>query len=164
MASKADMEHDLQLTIGLNATLRQSITLLKADKTALTAERDQLRAEVERLNALFKAGLDFNVLYQQQGSANQLNLGVYVLKSPMIGGLWFRSNFGGAGKASWNGDSFIALVGVQKGLFKFGYSYDVTISKLTNNATAGSHEISFGIQFECRPKKKRFRTIQCPTF
>ena len=47
MASKADMEHDLQLTIGLNATLRQSITLLKADKTALTAERDQLRAEVE---------------------------------------------------------------------------------------------------------------------
>jgi type IX secretion system PorP/SprF family membrane protein len=105
-----------------------------------------------------------NVLYQQQGSANQLNLGVYVLKSPMIGGLWMRSNFGGAGTASWSGESFIALVGVQKGLFKFGYSYDVTISKLTNNATAGSHEISLGIQFECRPKKKRFRTISCPSF
>ncbi len=103
-----------------------------------------------------------NVLYQQQASFNQLNLGVYVLKSPIIGGLWFRGNFGK--DQFFTGESFIALIGVQKGLFKFGYSYDVTVSKLTNNASAGSHEISFGIQFECRPKKKRFRTISCPSF
>jgi type IX secretion system PorP/SprF family membrane protein len=103
-----------------------------------------------------------NILYQQQASFNQLNLGVYVLKSPIIGGLWYRGNFG---KESFiSSESFIALIGVQKGLFKFGYSYDVTVSKLTNNATAGSHEISFGMQFECRPKKKRFRTISCPSF
>ena len=103
-----------------------------------------------------------NVLYQQQASFNQLNLGVYVLKSPLIGGLWYRSNFGKETFSS--AESMIALIGIQKGLFKFGYSYDVTISKLTTNATAGSHEISFGIQFECRPKKKRFRTISCPSF
>ena len=103
-----------------------------------------------------------NILYQQQASFNQLNLGVYVLKSPLIGGLWYRANFGKDQFIS--SESFIALVGVQKGLFKFGYSYDVTISKLTSNATAGSHEISFGVQFECRPKKKRFRTISCPSF
>lgn len=103
-----------------------------------------------------------NLLYQQQASFNQLNVGVYVLKSPIIGGLWYRGNFG---KESFiSSESFIALIGVQKGLFKFGYSYDVTVSKLTNNATAGSHEISFGMQFECRPKKKRFRTISCPSF
>jgi hypothetical protein len=103
-----------------------------------------------------------NVLYQQQASFNQLNLGFYVIKSPLVGGLWYRGNFG---KDSFiSSESFVALLGVQKGMFKFGYSYDVTISKLTNNATAGSHEISFGVQFECRPKKKRFRTISCPSF
>ncbi len=103
-----------------------------------------------------------NVLYVQQASMNQLNLGVYVLKSPMIGGLWYRGNFGK--EPFFSSESFIALIGVQKGLFKFGYSYDVTVSKLTNNQSAGSHEISFGMQFECRPKKKRFRTISCPSF
>ncbi len=103
-----------------------------------------------------------NILYQQQASFNQLNVGVYFLKSPIIGGLWYRGNFGKDKFIS--SDSFIALIGIQKGMFKFGYSYDVTISTLTNNATAGSHEISFGIQFECRPKKKRFRTISCPSF
>lgn len=103
-----------------------------------------------------------NILYQQQASFNQLNMGLYVLKSPLVGGLWYRGNFG---KNSFiSSESFVALLGVQKGMFKFGYSYDVTISKLTNNATAGSHEISFGLQFECRPKKKRFRTISCPSF
>jgi type IX secretion system PorP/SprF family membrane protein len=103
-----------------------------------------------------------NVLYQQQASFNQLNLGCYILKSPLVAGLWYRGNFGK--DAFISSESFVALLGVQKGMFKFGYSYDVTISKLTNNATAGSHEISFGMQFECRPKKKRFRTISCPSF
>jgi type IX secretion system PorP/SprF family membrane protein len=103
-----------------------------------------------------------NLLYQQQAGFNQLNLGVYVLKSPIVGGLWYRGNFG---KDSFiSSESFIVLLGVQKGLFKFGYSYDVTVSKLTNNATAGSHEVSFGLQFECKPKRKRFRTISCPSF
>ena len=29
-----------------------------------------------------------NILYQQQGSFNQLNLGIYMLHSPIVGGLW----------------------------------------------------------------------------
>ncbi len=102
-----------------------------------------------------------NVLYQQQGSFNQLNLGMYILHSPIVGGLWYRGNFGG--DKFMSSDSFIALVGLQKGIFKFGYSYDVTVSALSN-ATGGSHELSVGLQFECRPKKKRFRAISCPSF
>jgi len=42
-------------------------------------------------------------------------------------------------------------------------STQVQISKLSN-ATAGSHELSLGLQFGCKPKKKRFRTISCPSF
>jgi type IX secretion system PorP/SprF family membrane protein len=93
-----------------------------------------------------------NVLYQKQQDFNQLNLGMYFNKGPIVAGLWYR-----------NADSFIILLGFQQDLFKFGYSYDVTVSKLTN-ATAGSHELSFQMQFECKPKKKKFRTVSCPSF
>jgi hypothetical protein len=79
----------------------------------------------------------------------------------MVGGLWYRGNLGG--DKFIGSDSFIALVGIQKGIFKFGYSYDVTVSKLSNS-TGGSHELSLGLQFECHPKKKRFRAISCPSF
>jgi len=108
-----------------------------------------------------------NALYVQQGSFNQINLGIYVLHSPIVGGLWYRGNFGGytadGGNSFISSDAFIALIGIQRGIFKFGYSYDITISKLSN-ATAGSHELSLGLQFGCKPKKKRFRTISCPSF
>jgi type IX secretion system PorP/SprF family membrane protein len=93
-----------------------------------------------------------NVLYQLQRDFQQINLGVYIAKPPLVGGLWYR-----------NRDSFIALIGIQQGIFKFGYSYDITVSKLAN-ASAGSHEVSMGIQFPCRPKKKRFRAVKCPSF
>jgi type IX secretion system PorP/SprF family membrane protein len=93
-----------------------------------------------------------NILYQKQQDFQQLNLGVYFTKGALVGGLWYR-----------NQDSFIILLGFQQDLFKFGYSYDVTVSRLTN-ATAGSHEISFQMQFECKPKKRKFRTVSCPSF
>lgn len=93
-----------------------------------------------------------NILYQKQQDFQQLNIGVYVNKGAIVGGLWYR-----------NQDSFIALIGITQNHFKIGYSYDVTVSKLTN-ATAGSHELSFSLQFECRPKKKKFRTVSCPSF
>lgn len=93
-----------------------------------------------------------NILYQQQQNFRQLNLGVYVTKGILTGGLWYRNN-----------DAFIVLLGVQQGIFKMGYTYDVTISKLTN-ATAGSHEISIGLQFYCKKPKPKFRPGICPSF
>jgi type IX secretion system PorP/SprF family membrane protein len=93
-----------------------------------------------------------NVLYQQQQNFQQLDLGFYVSKGPIVGGLWYR-----------NQDAIIVLIGFQKKFIKMGYSYDVTISKLTE-ATAGSHEISLILQFPCRPRVRKFRTISCPSF
>ena len=98
------------------------------------------------------ASLSPNVLVQLQQDFLQINFGMYFSKGPIIGGLWYR-----------NSDSFIALLGFQAGILKFGYSYDITVSKLTNQ-TAGSHEFSTGLQFDCKPKKRRFRTISCPSF
>ena len=93
-----------------------------------------------------------NLLFQQQQDFRQVNVGMYFQKSPFVAGLWYR-----------NKDAFIALVGIQQGLFKFGYSYDVTVSRLTNT-TGGAHEISVSMQLECKVKKKRYRLPQCPSF
>lgn len=93
-----------------------------------------------------------NILYQYQGQFQQLNLGMYFVKSNVVAGLWYR-----------NQDAVIALFGYQTPNFKFGYSYDVTISKLAN-VSAGSHELSMQIQLNCRPKHRKFRTVSCPSF
>lgn len=93
-----------------------------------------------------------NVLYRQQGDFQQLNIGMYFKKESIVGGLWYRGN-----------DSFIMLLGLEAGHFRLGYSYDVTVSKLTN-ATAGSHEISLGYQFSCKPPSKKYRPGICPSW
>jgi len=93
-----------------------------------------------------------NVLYQQQGKFQQLNLGMYIMSGPLVYGFWYR-----------NKDSFIALIGIQTDIVKFGYSFDLTVSRLTP-ATAGSHEISMAIQLDCVPKRRSYRAISCPSF
>ncbi len=93
-----------------------------------------------------------NILFQSQQKFSQLNLGLYYVKGSFVAGLWYR-----------NSDAVIALVGIQNDNFKVGYSYDVTVSKLAGN-TAGAHEISVQIQFECKAKRKKYRTISCPSF
>lgn len=93
-----------------------------------------------------------NIIYMQQQDFTHLNLGFYVLKGPIVGGLWYRA-----------GDAMIALVGFQQGIYKFGYSYDITLSKL-GNVSAGSHELSCSVQFKCKPVKKRFTVGNCPSF
>jgi type IX secretion system PorP/SprF family membrane protein len=97
-----------------------------------------------------------NIIYMKQQDFNELNYGLYLNKYPLVGGLWFRQGF-------HNPDAFIVLIGIQTSVVKIGYSYDITVSKLTT-ASGGSHELSFALQFDCRPKKKRIRAIICPSF
>lgn len=93
-----------------------------------------------------------NVLYQRQGDFQQINLGLYAKKGPVIFGVWYRFN-----------DAFILLAGIELENLKFGYSYDLTTSDLST-ATGGSHEVSVSYRFDCKPKRRRFRTISCPSF
>ena len=99
-----------------------------------------------------RTSLSPNVLYQQQQDFRQLNLGLYINKGDFVVGLWYRNN-----------DALIIVLGFQQRFFKIGYSYDVTISKLTN-ATAGAHELSFSMQLACKPKSPKYRLIECPSF
>ena len=93
-----------------------------------------------------------NILYRKQGDFEQLNLGMYFKKESIVGGLWYRGR-----------DAFIMLLGIEAGHFRIGYTYDVTVSKLTN-ATAGSHEISLGYQFSCKPPSPKYRAGICPSW
>jgi len=101
-----------------------------------------------------------NILYQQQGEFRQLNLGFYLNFYPFTGGLWLRHNFDD------RPDAAIALLGFEYENLKLGYSYDYTLSRLTN-ATGGAHEISLAYTFPCiesSAKRERIRAIKCPRF
>ncbi len=100
-----------------------------------------------------------NILFMQQQDFQQINYGIYLNRYPVIGGLWFRQSIGKEG----NPDALIILLGIQTSVLKFGYSYDVTVSKLST-ASGGSHEFSCAFQFACKPKKKKIRPINCPAF
>jgi type IX secretion system PorP/SprF family membrane protein len=93
-----------------------------------------------------------NIIYQRQGEFNHLNLGLYLNKGPITGGVWYR----------WN-DALIFLVGLYTDGFRFGYSYDVTVSSL-GAQTLGSHEISVSMLLPCKQKRRKFKMMRCPQF
>jgi len=131
--------------------------LNQPDESLLTTGAKLPRKYTAHAGAMLKANggevtISPNVLFQSQQDFKQLLLGVYVTKGALTGGLWYRDR-----------DSFILLAGVQHGVFKFGYSYDVTISKLTN-ATAGAHELSLGLNFYCKKPRPKYRPGSCPSF
>jgi type IX secretion system PorP/SprF family membrane protein len=94
-----------------------------------------------------------NIIYQYQNGFQELNIGTYIKYGSFNFGAWYR-----------NRDAFILTLGVNTGKFKLGYSYDVTVSKLNNGVSGGSHEISLGINLNCTTKPLSFRTISCPSF
>ena len=94
-----------------------------------------------------------NVIYQYQNGFQELSVGTYVKYGVINAGVWYR-----------NRDAFIKTIGINTGRFKLGYSYDVTVSKLNNGVTRGSHEISLGINLTCKPKIQQFKLVSCPSF
>jgi len=102
-----------------------------------------------------------NILFQQQQNYQQMDYGIYLNRNSIVGGIWMRHNV--FGKLAPHADSFIMLLGFIQSKIKFAYSYDLTISKL-KNSTLGAHEVSFSMIFNCRQKRKKFRSISCPSF
>ncbi|MFW6226903.1 MAG: type IX secretion system membrane protein PorP/SprF [Bacteroidota bacterium] len=97
-----------------------------------------------------------NIMFQQQGQFHQINYGMYLNMKPMIFGLWYRQFVEGS-------DALIVLAGFEYKSFKFGYSFDLTVSEL-DMASGGAHEVSVGFKFNCPPNKRRLRAIECPSF
>ncbi len=104
----------------------------------------------------YEQSISVNILLQQQKNLRNINTGFYYTNIPLIIGLWHRRDIN-------NADALIILAGIQKNFINFGYSYDITLSKIAN-LTGGSHELSLALQLKCKKKKKKFREIHCPTF
>jgi type IX secretion system PorP/SprF family membrane protein len=94
-----------------------------------------------------------NVIFQYQNGFTELNVGTYLKYGSFNVGVWYR-----------NKDAFIMTIGINTGKFKLGYSYDVTVSKLNNGVSGGSHEVSMGINLSCKTRPVSFKTISCPSF
>lgn len=97
-----------------------------------------------------------NILYQHQQNANQINFGFYVEKYPLIAGFWYRYNIN-------NSDGAIFLIGISQKRFRFGYTFDVTLSKL-KGTTGGAHEVSVALLINCEKKRNKPGAIKCPEF
>ena len=98
-----------------------------------------------------------SILFRNQGPFYQLDLGCYVNFDPLVLGVYYRAI---------EPDAIIGLVGIQKGMFRFGYSYDYTISSLSNTISGGSHEVSFVVEFDKLKKKPKQHNVNmsCPKF
>lgn len=107
--------------------------------------------------------------YKAQQKWDQLDLGAYFKREPVIWGMWYRGiPLLKAYKPGYsNNDAIIFLAGLflkDYGI-SVGYSYDLTISRLITN-TAGSHEISIIYEYsspEYKRKKHKF-IIPCTKF
>ncbi len=109
--------------------------------------------------------------FKKQKSNNQLDLGLYWRKNPVVFGLWYR---GLPFLNSHRGDAIALLAGFKiDERFSFGYSYDFTISNLVKigntggtsqvdkRYSGGAHEISLIYEFKTK-KRIKIHQIPCP--
>lgn len=100
--------------------------------------------------------------YRAEKKFDQLDIGTYYTFDPLVVGVWYRGIpiFKAYKPGYQNNDAIAFLAGVTIDRLKFGYSYDITISRLAGY-TGGSHELSISYQF-CNWVRKS--AIPCPKF
>lgn len=106
--------------------------------------------------------------YRSQGKFDQVDIGAYWIRTPIILGLWYRGIplFKRYKAGYQNNDATIVQIGYVWKDIKIGYSYDITISRLIAN-TYGSHEFSLVYEFNQNQrmrKKTRKVIIPCPKY
>ena len=101
-----------------------------------------------------------NVIYMQQNfqgkPASQLNLGMYISKGSLVGGLYLRETF-------VNTDAIIAIIGIRTEKVKIGFSYDGTVSNASAGA-ASSYEVSLAFELRKKVRRRNPRPMTCPDF
>jgi len=103
-------------------------------------------------------------LYKMQGKSDQLDIGLYGRYNALVVGMWYRGVPLKVYKPEKvNNDALIFLVGIVYKEFTFGYSYDLTISRLTA-ASGGSHEITASYSIKHKKKKTIMKMLPCPKF
>ncbi len=105
--------------------------------------------------------LQFAFLFKSQKQYKQLDLGVYMHRSPIVMGFWYRGI--PFYDSRYNRDAFTILAGYKIKDISIGYSYDFTVSRLITS-TGGSHEISLCYNFKTKAIKRKPGMLPCPEF
>jgi len=87
-----------------------------------------------------------NVIFAVQSGFSQINLGAYLQKDVLFGGIWARHTI-------TNIDAIIFSAGVNLNSIKISYSFDLTLSSL-GIQTGGSHEVGISIGLTKLEKKE----------
>jgi type IX secretion system PorP/SprF family membrane protein len=93
--------------------------------------------------------------YTNQGLFDQLDLGTYYDLNIMTIGVWYRGIpiLQQAADESLDIDAVSFIFGFGNKLWRMGYSYDLTLSKLGIATSGGSHEISLKYQWDVSRKE-----------
>jgi type IX secretion system PorP/SprF family membrane protein len=126
---------------------------ISPQKTRITAHAGAIISLVKGARGTKSTTLMPNIIFQYQQGFMEMNIGTYVKHGNLTFGTWFR-----------NKDAFILSLGIQTKSFRVGYSYDITVSKLNNGTSYGSHEVSMGFNLSCGEKPTAFRSLSCPSF
>ena len=129
-----------------------------------------------RLGKYNEESISLAFLYKMQAKYDQLDIGAYWFKNSsfvisryntaLIIGAWYRGIPFMKKEGFSNYDAAIVMVGLKlEDDWKFGYSYDFTVSKLFGS-TNGSHEFSVIYEFGKDRKRRRRRksVVPCPKF
>jgi len=105
--------------------------------------------------------------YKHEGKFDQLDIGAYFFKAPLNLGLWYRGlpiKHYALGYPNVDAISLLIGLDIDKYDMRIGFSYDVTLSKLSVSNSFGSFELAIIYEYAKRSKKTRKVLISCPKF
>jgi len=100
--------------------------------------------------------LNPSVIFAKQQDMEELLLGLMMKASFIKAGTGLRIGFN-------NPDAILLMLGFCSEKFSIGYSYDMTVSKLSNS-TGGAHEISAIFKFNCKNDKENYKITSFHAF
>lgn len=114
---------------------------------------------------IYKLTPAFN--YKAQGSFDQLDLGLYLMRNFLMVGVWYRGLFLKKDNDIRNTDVVSLQLGAKVNQISIIYNYDFTTSGIGQDNTLGSHEISLQYRF-CSTwpvrNKSKYKKLPCPDF
>ncbi len=148
-----------------NQSILDGFSPIEAKYTIFAGRKFYIKGKTAKYN---EESINAWAHYRFQGKFDQMDIGAYWLRMPIILGFWYRGIpiLKAYKKGYQNNDAVILHFGYLWKDFKFGYSYDITISRLIAN-TFGSHEITIVYEFNQNQKvnkKTRKVIIPCPKY
>lgn len=105
--------------------------------------------------------------YRHEANFDQLDIGAYYFRAPLNLGLWYRGlplKQYAPGYLNVDALSFLIGVDIAKYDARIGFSYDITLSRLSVARSLGAFELAIIYEYAKRSKKTRKVLISCPKF